>query len=158
VSEPRELTPDEVDFEEAVWMECPDPETGADVLNLIRNLRTAQAERDAYLERVRRALVDQGRAEADVAHLRGVLDSPELLETLASVEHDRWAGWMEYQERRKGDIHPVTGERFTERWTRQAQTPYSLFPENERESDRVEVRKTLDVIKAALDQGKEAKG
>jgi hypothetical protein len=93
-------------------------------------------ERDALRERVRR--------------LEAVLDSPELLESLAALEHERWSGWMEYQERRRCDIHPDTLEPFPERWARQAATSYQLLSWREKESDRVEVRKTLALIRAAL--------
>jgi hypothetical protein len=94
---------------------------------------------------------DEGqRLRERVRRLEAVLDSPELLESLAALEHERWSGWMEYQERRRCDIHPDTLEPFPERWARQAATSYQLLSWREKESDRVEVRKTLALIRAAL--------
>ena len=37
-----------------------------------------------------------------------------------------------------------------DRWKRQSQTAYAQLPEAERESDRIEARKTLAIIRAAL--------
>ena len=86
--------------------------------------------------------------------LRIVLDSPELLERLAALEHERWAGWMLYQAEKvevvdMGLRHP-SGESYTGRWLRLVHTPYDRLTEQEKESDRIEVRKTLAVLRDAL--------
>ncbi len=78
------------------------------------------------------------------------LDSPELLERLAAIEHDdRWSGWESYRETKKDQIHP-SGEPYEVRWKRLRETPYAELSERDKESDRIEVRKSLAVIRAAL--------
>lgn len=71
------------------------------------------------------------------------------LEVLAAVEHERWAGWMRYLFT-KG-ITGADGCFIIEpasvlHWRRQMETPYAALTESEKESDRVEVRKTLAAI------------
>lgn len=63
----------------------------------------------------------------------------KLLEKLADLEHKRWAGWMLHM------YGTETPERH-KRWRRLSTTPYSELTEGEKESDRREVRSTLDVI------------
>ena len=73
----------------------------------------------------------------------------DILEIVAAIEHERWSGWEKYREkcvaavRRDGDI-----ETHEERWRRQRETPYSALSEREKESDRVEARKTLAAVAA----------
>ena len=81
------------------------------------------------------------------------LDSPDLLEKLAALEHERWAGWMRYLfSFCEFWLSPETPEvrRALIRWLRQAATKYNHMPPDERESDRVEARKTLSVIQTHL--------
>jgi hypothetical protein len=85
------------------------------------------------------------------SNLADVLDSHELLEALAAIEHDRWSGWEKYRElcvaqvRRNGDT-----ESHEDRWRRLRETTYADLSEASKESDRVEVRKTLAAIKSFL--------
>lgn len=81
--------------------------------------------------------------------LLAALDSPDLLEALAHLEHERWAGWEEYRADRQHDRHP-SGESFEARWYRQRRTRYADLSEAERESDRIEARKGLAVIRNFL--------
>lgn len=81
-----------------------------------------------------------------------------LLERLAAIEHERWAGWMAYQAEHCNligiegqDIHK-SGEPFAERWARQAATPYAQLTEAEKESDRIEARKGLALYLAEIDR------
>ena len=97
------------------------------------------------------------RLRAENERMREALSSPELLETLAALEHERWSGWMKYQAEKAGGEHPITGEPYEIRWKRQSETPYARLPEQERESDRIEVRKTLSAIRAALSRAEQAK-
>jgi hypothetical protein len=60
-----------------------------------------------------------------------------LIERLAAVEHERWAGWMKWEHR------PEVTDADCARWARQSDTPYSELSEREKEYDRIEVRKTL---------------
>ena len=81
----------------------------------------------------------------------------ELREDLAEYAHDAWAGWMKYMFS-KGEIISGTdseGKAFTrcviptwavERWMRQMNTPYAELPESEKESDRDEADKMLEIV------------
>lgn len=62
-----------------------------------------------------------------------------LIERLAELAHDQWAGWTEYM---LNELSPAN----TERWRRQIGTPYSMLSPAEQDSDRVEARKVLYVI------------
>ena len=79
-----------------------------------------------------------------------------LLEKLAALAHDeQWSGWMEYlfSKCTKNPLGLGTlliPEDSVERWKRQMNTPYSELPEEERESDRVEARKVIELIRSAL--------
>ena len=64
----------------------------------------------------------------------------ELLEALASLEHDRWSGWELYRAK-------VASEESVARWRRQRETPYAELSEKEKESDRIEARKTVELLK-----------
>jgi hypothetical protein len=70
------------------------------------------------------------------------------LEDWASDEHNRWAGWQAYlfsksEWTKDGYLIPKD---LCERWQRQIDTPYEKLLEQEKESDRKEVRKYLDDI------------
>lgn len=82
----------------------------------------------------------------------------ELLEALATVEHERWAHWQRYLHSKciPGDDGSLTiPADLVERWTVQITTPYDGLSEVEKESDRDQVRKTLEVIRAfLLNQGR----
>ena len=71
----------------------------------------------------------------------------ELMERLADIEHQRWSAWMDYQ-CRNGSYGAWN------RWMKKATIPYSQLSEQEKESDRVEVRKTLAAILAAKEAAK----
>ena len=83
--------------------------------------------------------------------------SPEMMETLAAIEHERWSGWMKYLFS-QCDIDRETGKLIIptwacERWGEKIETPYAKLSEAERESDRAEVRKTLAALAATPPQG-----
>lgn len=84
----------------------------------------------------------------------------ELIEELAALEHERWSGWERYRAKAFTERHH-NGEMNIERWIRQCATVYADLSEQEKESDRAEVHKTLAVlarhgIRAELsDDGKE---
>jgi len=85
-------------------------------------------------------------------------------EKLAELCHEQWSGWMEYlfnktyqhsyTERPKESGGIMSGEfKFTaipewavERWQRQMNTPYKDLSEKEKESDRIEARKFIELI------------
>jgi hypothetical protein len=89
----------------------------------------------------------------DRTHLLAALQSPELLETLAAIEHERWAHWQRYMH---AQCRPGAGgaliipPELVVRWTEQLSTPYAELPEPEKESDREQVRRYLPAIEAAL--------
>ena len=70
------------------------------------------------------------------------------LENWASDEHDRWARWQAYvfsKSEWTGNGYLIPKD-LCERWQRQIDTPYEKLSEQEKESDRKEVRKYLDDI------------
>lgn len=79
--------------------------------------------------------------------LQKLLNSAELLEALAHVEHERWSGWEKYREScvtsKDKDTHEA-------RWKKQRATPYHELSDKEKESDRVEARKSLAIVKSHL--------
>ena len=73
-----------------------------------------------------------------------------LIEELAGVQHKIWSHWMKYlfsvcAESLSGST--IISPDKTKHWKRQANTPYSELTEREKESDRDQARKTLDVLK-----------
>lgn len=90
----------------------------------------------------RALLAERDELKAQNAALREALDSPKLLEALAAAEHERWARWMEYQSR-------APAEKAAD-WPRKAATPYAMLTDAEKESDRIEARKSLAIVRAAL--------
>lgn len=81
----------------------------------------------------------------------------EFIEKGAALEHDRWAKWQKWMHGRVYDssesINPhlkvIPTEDFN-RWERQITTNYKDLSEKEKESDRMEVRKYLPLIKDLL--------
>ena len=76
-----------------------------------------------------------------------------MLETLATIEHERWSHWQRYMHG-KGQVQPdgslLIPVEFVSRWTKQMDTPYSALSEAEKESDREQVRKYLGTIVEVL--------
>lgn len=75
-------------------------------------------------------------------------------EALAALAHEQWSGWMEYlfgkcvwRDRGDGSNEPAIPQEFADRWIRQMNTPYAGLSEEEKESDRVEARKVLALLK-----------
>ena len=77
-----------------------------------------------------------------------------LLETLASVEHERWSHWQRYLHSKcvpiGNDGSLLIPGTLVKRWDKQSRTSYSKLPENQKESDREQVRKYLPLIVQAL--------
>lgn len=78
----------------------------------------------------------------------------ELREELAEYAHDAWSGWMKYlfSKCQEGttdgfeDGSMVIPKWAVERWTRQMNTAYADLPESEKESDRAEADKMLEIV------------
>jgi hypothetical protein len=83
-----------------------------------------------------------------------LLRSPQLIEELASVEHERWSHWQRY-------LHEqcVTGPDgsltipadLVRHWAKQMNTSYTQLSEEEKDSDREQVQRYLPIIAAALE-------
>ena len=76
-------------------------------------------------------------------------ENKKLVEDLAALSHDQWAGWMTYLFK-MSFINNITGDcvipsGLVLRWKRQSCTAYKNLPENEKESDRKEARRMIDV-------------
>jgi hypothetical protein len=88
----------------------------------------------------------------DKERLSKALD--DLLETLASVEHERWSHWQRFLHSKcvavgcEGAL--LIPGKLVKRWEEQIGTSYSNLPEDEKESDREQVRKYLPLIVNAL--------
>lgn len=72
-----------------------------------------------------------------------------LVETLAAIEHERWAHWQSYLHR-QGDAKPdgsimLRSDQVRE-WNRQISTPYSDLSDHEKDSDREQVWRYLRVL------------
>ena len=73
----------------------------------------------------------------------------EMEERLAELEHTRWSGWQSYLHSlciKKEDGSLIIPANRVDRWERQISTPYSKLSEDEKESDRIEARKTLQLF------------
>lgn len=78
-------------------------------------------------------------------------------ERLANLEHERWAGWQEYLHKlcmRNEDGSLAIPKDKVKRWERQIATPYEELSEEEKESDRIEARKTLKILQSEIAQAK----
>jgi hypothetical protein len=82
-----------------------------------------------------------------------------LVERLAAVEHERWSHWQRYLHNKcvpqGNDGTLLIPANFVKRWQKQIDTPYSELTEEEKESDREQVRKYLPLIVDALCKKKE---
>lgn len=82
-----------------------------------------------------------------------VLASASLLEALAAIEHKRWAHWQQYLHSRcvpSQDGGLKIPAELVARWTAQIKTDYVDLSDDEKESDREQVRSYLPVIADAL--------
>jgi hypothetical protein len=83
------------------------------------------------------------------------LESSDLLEALAAIEHERWSHWQRYIHSRctrTADGSLTIPAELVERWATQMRTPYAELSDNEKESDREQVRRYLPVICDAVDE------
>lgn len=78
----------------------------------------------------------------------------DLIEVLASVEHERWSHWQRYVHSkcsRVGDDGALLiPAELAQRWEIQMSTPYAELTEDEKDSDRGQVQKYLPIIFQAL--------
>jgi hypothetical protein len=88
----------------------------------------------AHDERIARDAREREREQCAKA-----LDDPALLEALADAEHQRWVSWMRYQQ-------TASPEKRAD-WPRKVALVYWGLTNEEQESDRIEARKTLEIIR-----------
>lgn len=77
------------------------------------------------------------------------IPTPELVEALAAIEHERWAHWQQYlheQGIRNEDGSILLPAHLVARWERQITTDYRDLSEEEKESDREQVGRYLPLI------------
>jgi len=103
----------------------------------------------------RTALLGSSAESFDLTVLEPSENSPdlpainELIEKLADVEHERWAHWQRYLHSkcvRASDGSLTIPPELVLRWELQIDTPYSELSEEEKESDRDQVRRYLSII------------
>ena len=80
-----------------------------------------------------------------------------FLEEAAALEHERWARWQKYLHSKLVLPSQDNGwawlpKKMYQRWERQIKTPYSELSEEEKESDRKEVRKYFPLIQKNYQQ------
>ena len=86
-------------------------------------------------------------------------DNTELREELADLAHKQWSGWMEYlfSKGTKNEDGSFTITAWAvERWERQVNTDYKDLSESEKDSDRKEADKFIDVFENYLARCEEA--
>ena len=77
----------------------------------------------------------------------------DTIETLADIEHERWVHWQRYVHSKCMSLPDgtlVIPSDLAAQWERQMATPYCGLSEQEKESDREQVRKYLPSIVEAL--------
>lgn len=77
-----------------------------------------------------------------------------MVEELANVEHERWAHWQRYLHSKcvgNDDGSLTIPAELVQRWELQMNTPYSELSEEEKESDREQVRRYLPIIVRMLE-------
>jgi hypothetical protein len=81
----------------------------------------------------------------------------ELVEALASIEHERWCHWQSFLHSKcvpRADGALLIPADLVKRWEKQIETPYSELTNKEKESDREQVRKYLPLIVGVLNKSK----
>ena len=74
----------------------------------------------------------------------------DLIEQLANYEHDRWTRWQKYLFSKcilKDDGSLIIPKEFVDRWSRQTNANYTNLSNEEKEYDRKEAIKILNLIK-----------
>lgn len=86
---------------------------------------------------------------ASDSNVQAILEDEAFIDSLAAVEHERWAHWQQYlhdQCNRTSDGSLVIPAELVTRWSTQIATPFAQLSEAERESDRDQVRRYLPLI------------
>ncbi len=75
----------------------------------------------------------------------------DVREQLAALEHEQWAGWLKYlfgRAEQDSEGRVIIPASLVDRWKRQMATAYPDLPEAEKESDRVEADRVLNVLRS----------
>jgi hypothetical protein len=80
------------------------------------------------------------------------LNKDKLIEALAAQIHESWSEWMKYMDSLAclDEWGAPNCREHVRRWRRQIDTAYADLSEEEKESDRVEARKYLEVLLATI--------
>lgn len=73
----------------------------------------------------------------------------DLFETLAAIEHERWADWQRYVHdhcKRNDDGSLTIPAQMVDGWERQIGTDYQDLTEQEKASDRAQVRRYWHLV------------
>lgn len=71
------------------------------------------------------------------------------IDILADIEHERWSHWQKYMHdkgKRQSDGSMVIPAELVAQWDRQSATPFAKLRDDEKESDREQVRKYLPTV------------
>lgn len=77
-----------------------------------------------------------------------------LIETLAAIEHERWSHWQRHMHScglRQPDGSLLLPADLVQRWERQMATAYCDLSEAEKESDREQVQRYIEVLVSVLE-------
>lgn len=66
-----------------------------------------------------------------------------LIEKLAALCHEQWSGWAQWM---LNKLESWGRESWIRRWRRQIDTPYERLAEQEKESDRIEAHRIMDMF------------
>lgn len=88
---------------------------------------------------------------ATLDELQNLFREKGFIEKLADLEHDRWSRWELYRKRITDRDLNKFNQSVIEGWERKSNQTYSELTEAERESDRVEARKTLALLLVELE-------
>lgn len=80
------------------------------------------------------------------------LSTPEALEAIAAVEHERWAHWQRYLHEQctpLDDGSLLIPSHLARRWERQISTAYADLSEEEKNSDREQAHAYLAALRQA---------
>ena len=81
------------------------------------------------------------------------LQSDWLVEQLAAAEHERWSHWQSFLHEQcveQPDGSLMIPPHLVDRWSSQLSTSYENLSEEEKESDREQVRRYLPIILSAV--------
>lgn len=79
------------------------------------------------------------------------MDNEKLIEKIASYEHDRWSKWQKYLHNvciKNSDGSLTIPKEYVIKWEKQLNTIYDDLSESEKDSDRKEAKRILNIIKS----------